>query len=68
MMKGAFRLCEYQVGETLYRHVNGEWHTYGTIEGKKQNSLYIRSNKHLGIIIVREDILVKEGYISRINA
>tara|TARA_A100001515_G_scaffold91921_1_gene73315 strand:+ start:123 stop:329 length:207 start_codon:yes stop_codon:yes gene_type:complete len=67
MMKGKFRLCDYEVGETLYRHIAGQWQKYGVIEEKEKNCLYIRSDKHLGIMIIREDILVKEGYISQIN-
>ena len=66
-MKGIFRLCDYEVDELLYQHKNGEWVFYGVIDKKENCFLHIRTAKHNGIMVVRGDVLSREGFISKVN-
>ena len=66
-MKGIFRLCDYEVGERLYEHKNGEWVFHGVVEKKENHFLHIRNAKHRGIMVVRSDVLSREGFISKVN-
>ncbi len=66
-MKGIFRLCDYEVGEHLYEHKNGEWAFYGVVEKKENYFLHIRTAKHNVIMVVRSDILSREGFISKVG-
>lgn len=66
-MKGIFRLCDYEVGEHLYQHKNNEWVLYGVVEKKIHYFLHIRTAKHNVIMVVRSDILSREGFISKVN-
>jgi hypothetical protein len=66
-VKGIFRLCDYEVGERLYHYKEKQWVFHGVIENKEENLLYVRLEEFDGIHVIREDVLVKEGFISKVG-
>jgi hypothetical protein len=68
MMEGKYRLCNYKAGETLYTHKDGKWRRYGFIEKKQNSFLSIRIESVNGLVVIREDLLSREGVVSKVEA
>ena len=67
-----FRTNKFQKGEAVYKHRGTDinsWQFFGTVIRVEKNFIGIRVDKQTipGIMMVREDILVKEGFVVRID-
>jgi len=67
-----FRTNNFQKGDRIYKHQGSDissWQFVGTVVCVEQNFIGIRVNKQTvpGIAMVREDILIKEGFVVRID-
>jgi hypothetical protein len=67
-----FRTNNFQKGDRVYKHRGPDinsWQFFGTVVRVEQNFIGIRVDKQTipGIAMVREDILIKEGFVVRID-
>ena len=63
-MYRAYKITDFAVGDTLYKYKNREWVNYGKIILQQGEMFGIRTEKFEGVIMLRKDLLYKEGFIA----
>jgi len=63
-MYRAYKITDFEVGDTLYKYKNREWVNYGKIILQQGEMFGIRTEKFEGVIMLRKDLLYSEGFIA----
>ena len=63
-MNRVYKIVNFEAGDSLYKFDDGQWVNYGKIVSDKGEMFGIRAQKFQGIIMLRKDLLYKEGFIA----
>ena len=63
-MYRAYKVAEFEVGDSLFRYKKDAWIKHGKIVLEQGEVFGIREVKHEGIIMLRKDVLYSEGFIA----
>ena len=63
-MNKIYKIINFEVGDTLYKFKSGEWANHGKLVLEQGEMFGIRADKFEGVIMLRKDLLYREGFIA----
>ena len=59
-----YKITDFQIGDYLYKFEEDKWVNYGKIVLQQGQVFGIRSAKFDGVIMLRKDLVYREGFIA----